>query len=53
MREHKRGYKFRIGSLVFIVVGYDDTSGKYLCRLQNTSEIFYFSAKQISGGGRK
>ena len=51
MREHKRGYKFRIGSMVFVVVGYDDTSHKYLCRLWNTDEIFYFSAKQISKRG--
>ena len=48
MTEHKRGYKFRIGSMVFVVVGYDNVSHKYLCRLWNTGNIFYFTAQQIS-----
>lgn len=47
MKNIKRGYKFRIGSLVFVVVNYDNTSHKYLCRLQSTGEIYYFSAQQI------
>lgn len=47
MKNFKRGYKFRIGSLVFVIVNYDDTSHKYLCRLLNTGEIYYFSAQQI------
>lgn len=47
MKNFKRGYKFRIGSLIFVVVNYDGTSHKYLCRLQNTGKIYYFSAQQI------
>lgn len=49
MKNIKRGFKFRIGSLIFVVDGYDDTSHKYLCRLLSTGEIFYFSARQIFG----
>lgn len=49
MKKCKQGHKFRIGSLVFVVVNYDDTSHKYLCRLLSTGEIFYFSARQIFG----
>lgn len=47
MKNIKRGHKFRIGSLIFVIVNYDDTSHKYLCRLQNTGEIYYFSPQQI------
>lgn len=47
MKNFKQGYKFRIGSLVFVVVNYDVSSHKYLCRLQKTGEIYYFSPQQI------
>lgn len=44
----KRGTKFRIAPYgVCVVSSYDDTSGKYIMRVWNSSETFYASAEEI------
>ena len=44
----KRGTKFRIAPYgVCVVSGYDDTSGKYIMRVWNSSETFYASQEEI------
>lgn len=47
MKDQKKGYKFRIGSMVFVVEEYNKTMKKYQCRLWNTDKIYYFTAQQI------
>lgn len=47
MKNYNQGYIFRIGSLVFVVLGYDPNAKKYKCRLWNSDNIYYFSARQI------
>lgn len=45
----KRGTKFRIAPYgVCVVSSYDDTSGKYIMRVWNSSETFYASEEEIS-----
>jgi hypothetical protein len=44
----KRGAKFHIRPYGKCVVsGYDDTSGKYIMRVWNSSETFYASKEEI------
>ena len=44
----KRGTKFRIAPYgVCVVSSYDDTSGKYIMRVWNSSETFYASQEEI------
>ena len=44
----KRGTKFRIVPYgVCVVSSYDDTSGKYIMRVWNSSETFYASKEEI------
>lgn len=48
MKKLKRGTKFRIAPYgVCVVENYDDTSGKYIMRVWNSSEIFYASLEEI------
>ena len=48
MKLLKRGTKFRIAPYgVCVVSSYDDTSGKYIMRIWNSSEIFYASKEEI------
>lgn len=47
----KYGTKFRIKPYgVCVVENYDDTSGKYILRVQNSSHVFYASEEQILKG---
>lgn len=47
----KRGTKFRIKPYgVCVVESYDDTSGKYIMRMWNSSYVFYASEEEISNG---
>ena len=44
----KRGTKFRIAPYgACVVSSYDDTSGKYIMRVWNSSETFYASQEEI------
>ena len=44
----KRGTKFRIAPYgVCVVSSYDNTSGKYIMRVWNSSETFYASQEEI------
>ena len=48
MKKLKRGTKFRIAPYgVCVVANYDDTSGKYIMRVWNSSETFYASLEEI------
>ena len=48
MKLLKRGTKFRIAPYgVCVVSSYDDTSGKYIMRVWNSSETFYASKEEI------
>lgn len=48
MKLLKRGTKFRIAPYgVCVVSSYDDTSGKYIMRVWNSSETFYASQEEI------
>lgn len=47
----KRGTKFRIKPYgVCVVESYDDTSGKYIMRIWNSSYVFYASEEEIFNG---
>ncbi len=48
IKQHKKGYKFRIGPMVFVVQGYDAKMKKYECRLWDSDNLYYFTAQQIS-----
>lgn len=44
----KRGTKFRIRPYgLCVVASFDDTSGKYIMRVWNSSETFYASLEEI------
>lgn len=48
----KRGTKFRIKPYgVCVVESYDDTSGKYIMRMWNSSYVFMQAKKKFLTGG--